>query len=197
MVNRCFECEENSKSIIIGIYKITSPSGRIYIGQSRNTSQRAYGYKKLNCKGQTKLCNSINKYGWEAHTFEVIEECEFEDLNRRERYWQDFYDVLNKEKGLNCLLQNCDLQLRVFSAESRKKLSEAMSGEKHRQWGIPIGEYQKSKIKEANSKIILDLTTGIFYDSAKEVSEMFDINYSSLRRWLNTEGKNKTSFIYC
>jgi predicted GIY-YIG superfamily endonuclease len=46
------------------IYKITSPSEKVYIGQSRNIQRRVKNYKRIDCKQQTILYNSINKYGW-------------------------------------------------------------------------------------------------------------------------------------
>jgi hypothetical protein len=53
---------------IIGIYKITSPSNKIYIGQSNNILYRwKYCYKKLNCKSQRHLYNSLMKYGFDNH----------------------------------------------------------------------------------------------------------------------------------
>ena len=78
---------------MIGIYKITSPSGRIYIGQSRDLNRRERDYQKYikDSNSQVKLLASINKYNWENHIFEIIEECEFEQLNIRERYYQEFY----------------------------------------------------------------------------------------------------------
>jgi group I intron endonuclease len=80
---------------IIGIYKITSPTNRIYIGQSTDVLNRTKYYTNPNgCKEQHKLYNSIKKYGWDAHTFEIIEECETTQLNERERYWQDFFNVI-------------------------------------------------------------------------------------------------------
>ena len=48
----------------IGIYKIVSPSEKIYIGQSINIEKRwEKNYKTLKCKTQTKLYNSLKKYG--------------------------------------------------------------------------------------------------------------------------------------
>lgn len=46
---------------IIGIYKITSPSGKIYIGQSINIEKRWEKYQKYieNIKNQIKLYNSL------------------------------------------------------------------------------------------------------------------------------------------
>ena len=58
----------------VGIYKITSPSGRIYIGQSWDVNKRFKTYKNLQCKGQTLLYKSLSKYGVENHIFEMIHE---------------------------------------------------------------------------------------------------------------------------
>lgn len=95
------------KNIIVGIYKITSPSNKIYVGQSKHIEKRFYDYQRGRCEQQRRLFNSLFKHGWKNHTFEIIEECDKQDLNCRERYWQDFYDVLNREKGLNCVLTAC------------------------------------------------------------------------------------------
>lgn len=89
---------------ITGIYKITSPSKRVYIGQSKNISERWKSYKYLLNKpyiSQRKLANSFKKYGIGSHLFEVLEECTLEQLNEKELYWQNHYDTINK--GLNSL----------------------------------------------------------------------------------------------
>lgn len=88
-----------------GIYKITSPTGNIYIGQSVNIKYRWRQYRKLynNIKNQRILYRSFVKYGVDNHTFEVIEECDANLLNDREYYWQEHYNVLGN-KGLNCVL---------------------------------------------------------------------------------------------
>lgn len=57
---------------MIGIYKITSPSGSAYIGQSIDVENRFSYYKHLCCKKQPRLYNSLMKYGVENHTFEVL-----------------------------------------------------------------------------------------------------------------------------
>ncbi len=72
---------------ICGIYKITSPSGKIYIGKSINIMHRCYDYEKLYCKHQHKLYHSLVKHGWSAHTFEIIHECDKSELNDLEKYY--------------------------------------------------------------------------------------------------------------
>jgi hypothetical protein len=79
---------------MIGIYKITSPSNKIYIGQSTNIKQRWNQYNNLACKSQTKLYNSFQKYGVNNHVFEVIEECNENQLLERETHWKNYYKVL-------------------------------------------------------------------------------------------------------
>ena len=75
----------------IGIYKIISPSNKIYIGQSIDIEKRKHLYSKLYCKQQPKLYNSIKKHGWENHIFEIVEECSIELLLNKEIYWKKYY----------------------------------------------------------------------------------------------------------
>ena len=121
---------------MVGIYKITSPSGRIYIGQSINIKKRFNSYLTLtNCSGQTKLYNSLLKYTPEKHIFEIIEECEISELNNRERYNQEFYESV--EKGLNCMYQCSDSKSGIMSEDSKIKMSKSnprhMLGKTHSQ----------------------------------------------------------------
>ena len=49
---------------MIGIYKITNPKGKIYIGQSTNIEERWEKGHKYSSGWGVKLKNSLNKYGW-------------------------------------------------------------------------------------------------------------------------------------
>jgi hypothetical protein len=62
---------------MVGIYKITSPSGKIYIGQSVEIKRRFNSYKRMYVKnkGVVKLYRSFLKYGADNHIFEVV--CEY------------------------------------------------------------------------------------------------------------------------
>lgn len=241
------------------IYKITSPSDRVYIGQAVNINRRLSAYKRSDCKGQKRLFSSIQKYGFNNHKFEIIEECDNELLNERERFYQDLYNVLSI-KGLNCKLTNTNEKRLVYSEETLKKISESS---KNRIWseerkkefsqkrkGVKLSEESKKKISISNSgknngmygfvyseeyrqkkrefkhsketiekirinskgkvkteehlrnisiaksRIILDINTGIFYNNLKEVSELFEISYSTLKKRMYGTLKNNTSFIF-
>lgn len=111
----------------IGIYKWTSPTGRIYVGQSKDLKQRKEWYlaMRIENSSMTKLKRSFKKHGIENHIFEIIEYCFLEQLNDREIYWGLYYNTL--EKGLNCKLgeQNC-----IFSESTKNKMSKAKKGTK-------------------------------------------------------------------
>jgi group I intron endonuclease len=138
---------------MIGIYKVTNPKNRIYIGQSIEILGRLKNYKSLSkCKQQKRLYNSFKKYGYDAHKFELIEECPIELLNERERYWQDHYDVLSK-KGLNCKLTKTNDKSGKMSNDSRKKMSESRkklfeSGWVHPMDGKKHSEETRKKLSE-------------------------------------------------
>lgn len=107
---------------MIGIYKITNPNGKIYIGQSSNIEKRFYSYKKLNCKGQKKLYNSLIKYGVINHKYEILQLCEKEQLNELEVYYIELFQTFNNKNGLNLKsggCANCN-----YSDESKKKMSD-------------------------------------------------------------------------
>lgn len=233
---------------IIGIYKITSPSGKIYIGESVNIEKRIARYKSYNCKQQYHLYNSLKKYGAEEHIFEIIEVCEIDELKCRERYWQEFYEVLDKEKGLNLRLTECGEKKRInsqYSIDKQKKTSQERKvsvGENNSMYGKKHKQSTKEKISKANkgrhkgeknpcygkfgkdhpafgnvpseetrkliserqmfgknhaSKIVIDLETGVFYESASELAHIFNINKYTLRSKLNGHLRNNTNFKYC
>jgi len=173
---------------MIGIYKITSPKKKIYIGQSINIERRFATYKRNNpVNKQPRLYGSFKKYGIENHKFEIVCECEIFELNEKERYYQDLFSATGKN-SLNCVLQQTKNLDYFSSLETRKKISEKASQETK----------EKCRLNSTKhlSKIVLCLNNGIFYESAKEVSDIFKIKHSTLRGWLNGSAINKTSFIY-
>ena len=57
------------------IYKITSPSNKVYIGQSTTSiEKKKRWYEKTSCKNSFRpIMNAIQKYGWDNMIFEVVE----------------------------------------------------------------------------------------------------------------------------
>jgi group I intron endonuclease len=193
---------------MIGIYKIISPSNKIYIGQSINIEKRFKQYKRLDCKKQPKIYNSLVKYGIDVHKFEIVEECNLEQLNKREIYWKQYYNTINE--GLNCEL--FDIGQGYRSDEVKTKISNSLKGKlkskEHclnlskskigisskrkgkpdlKQKGVPkptSGGKGKPKIGAGpkEGKHIIDTQTGEIFLSIKECRNKFNIH---LRKMYN------------
>ena len=193
-------------------------------------------YQSLKCKNQKKLYSSLIKYGFENHTFEIIERCTSEDLNKRERYWQEFYDSV--EHGLNLIYTKTDEKYQIFSKETRQKMSQAKLGKRHSietcqkisqaklgkprseetrqkmsqakknissetrqkmsqaKLGKPRSEETRAKISTSRKKRIIDITTGMVYDSPMEINNKINMKYSTLAAMLSGNRKNKTNYRY-
>jgi len=149
-----------------GIYKITSPTGKVYVGQSVNLKRRIRDYTN-NCKSQTRVIDSFNTHGADSHSFMVIEECDISIMNDRERYWQEFYDVCG-DNGLNCLLTQTDTKKRKMSDQSKIKMRNSQLGKKHNPETIlkmidyhaknPMTAEKKHKLLLANYRKRIDLS---------------------------------------
>lgn len=217
---------------MIGIYKITSPTKKVYIGQSINIERRFSTYKRNNpINKQPRLYGSFKKYGIENHKFEIVCECEIFELNEKERYYQDLFSATCKN-SLNCVLQQTKKLDYFSSLETRKKISKKAKGRKHTietklklslaHTGKKLSSKHKEKLrikltgrkghsKKASqetkekcrlnstkhlSKIVLDFHTGVFYESAKEVSDLYNYKQSTFRCKLNGSNPNNTQFSY-
>jgi group I intron endonuclease len=112
-----------------GIYKITNPKGKIYIGQTIDFDRRVYQYKMLNCKEQPKLYNSLKKYGYDNHRFELIFQCFECYLTHWERYYQELYNS-TENNNLNCFLVTTSDKTGRHSEETKLKMSKAAKGKK-------------------------------------------------------------------
>lgn len=247
---------------MIGIYKITNPKGRVYIGQAFDIYKRWSVYKRRGCSRQPRLYSSFNKYGIDKHKFEVVVECDKNELNELERYYQDIYNCIGK-KGLNCVLQKTNSDVRIFSEETRNRMSIAQKGIKHskerclkksiymknnprnketslriaaktvatrksndsykktdecklkqsismkerhgKSFSIKMRDRMMSMTKEERSrmaklyapkKAVINLETGIYYDSATAASESINISVYTLSKKLLGKIKNNTSLRY-
>ena len=83
-----------------GIYKITNPDlGLSYIGQARDIKERWRDHLKaglgIDTPSNNKLYSAMERYGIEAFTFELLEECPVSQLNEKEAYYIDLYDTYN------------------------------------------------------------------------------------------------------
>lgn len=118
-----------------GIYTITSPSGRVYVGQSVNMERRFGEYRRNgSVRKQRRLAASFAKYGVDSHVFSVAQECSEDVLSGMERQWQERLNVCGTN-GLNCRLMAASDRSGGFSAASRQRMSEKQRGEGNPNFG--------------------------------------------------------------
>lgn len=174
------------------IYKITNPSGKIYIGQTIDLKVRKNKYKYLNCKNQTRLYKSLLKYGWENHIFEVLETIDLVndgDLNILEVKYIEEYNCFIK--GLNCTLGGQGGSGKVYSEESKLKMRNSQLGKKQSEETINkrVKSLKGQKRSIEFKQKLKALKTGLVVsdETKKKLSE---INKGKI---LSEETKNKIS----
>lgn len=201
--------------MMVGVYKIESPSGRIYIGQSTDIDKRFSYYKKLKCKTQAKLYRSLLKYGVESHSFEVIWLCNQYELNYFERKFQLKYNSV--ESGLNLRLTADEERSGYMSDETKLKMKNSSlnkvppsrKGKKHTAESKikmslihkeinkdGLSKERRLKMSISKRKKVIDITTGFIYGSVKELSDLIKVKHGTLISWLNGNRSNKTSYRY-
>lgn len=201
-----------------GIYKITSPSGRVYIGQSIDVESRIKKYANLNCKKQVLLYASFKKYGVSNHIFEIVELCDIKDLNKMERFYQDKY--ISYINGLNCRITSSnnksghisndakrkisDFNLgKTISKEVRLKMSKSKIGKERHRKGKKMPEDTKIKMSKSKMKPILQFTLDDVlvaeFDSALTASVHLNLIATHIRACCRGKRKSTGGFkwSYC
>lgn len=146
------------------IYKITNQvNGKVYIGKTINLDGRWYKHRYLAQRGSKRhLYLSMRKYGLENFSFDVIEECNNDSLNDREKYWISVFDSTNPEHGYNKTIGGDGgdtWSLNDHKENTSKRLSEKLKGRLHdpesyrrageKRRGFIMSDDQKNKISNS------------------------------------------------
>jgi len=87
-----------------------------------------------------------------------------------------------------------------WTDEQRRKFSKACLGRPAYNKGIPMTDEQKAKISDSKFKIggklVLDMQTGIYYESVLDASFAISINKTTLSNKLNGRRTNNTTLKY-
>jgi len=199
---------------MIGIYKITSPSKRTYIGQSIDIENRWIKYKNINnSKVQQKLYRSFMKYGIDNHIFEILEECSIDELDNTEIKWINYFKT--NKTGLNILEGGGNSRKGVkHTNETKQKMSESHLGKQDtEQTKNKKSQSAKGKIKNETHKINLSKSCseafgrpiiqksldGKFikeWETGKQASVKLNLNYTSINNCCRRKEINPTKYTY-
>lgn len=142
-----------ARKIICGIYKITTHTGKVYIGQSKDILHRWYRYKTYQCQRQPALFASLKKYGSDNCAFEIIHELPKDVSREVMNAYEELYIALYKDAGTSLLnLNEGGHKNQELSESTRQKLSDSAKGKKY--WlGRKHTDETKQKIREGNTGV--------------------------------------------
>lgn len=135
---------------------ITSPTNRIYVGSTNDVEYRIRQYKGMYDCHQRKLYNSLKKYGWENHIFEIIWAGELCEMLKYEYLLGHHLDVLSTHTGMNCKLPIWGEKPICYSEDTLKRMSDIRLGDKNPMFGLK-GElnpnYKRKCTKESRERM--------------------------------------------
>ena len=185
------------------IYKYTSPSNKIYIGQTKqNLKKRArngQGYKHCSY-----FYNAIQKYNWQNFKCEILKEnLTLEEANFWEQYFINFYHSNLKNFGYNITNGGNN---HVMSEQAKKKISLNMKENNpmkdpniaqkvaQKRKGQKLSQQAKQNISNGHKKKVLCIQTNIIYESREAAAIAIGRSPSGIGRAINGEQKTCGSF---
>lgn len=183
------------------IYKITNKvNGKSYIGQSRYTLE--FRWKQhLHKKDKTYFHNAIKKYGPESFEMEVLEECEYKDLDAREIFYIAKFDTFNN--GYNLTLggdgnRRLDLDNKYdeikelyLSGFSAYKIASLYGTERHsiqrilKSLGVKLKSNKLNINNQEFQELVRDYNSGY---SLRELAKRYDCSSPGLKEFLLKKG---------
>lgn len=168
-----------------GVYKITSPSGKIYIGQSLNVARRMIEHKYNSKSKNLKLYNSFREYGIKNHIVEIIFlSKDKEEMNKMESFYIKKFDTV--ENGLN----HIDILNNIGSFSGKKHTEENVLKIKERMNG-----YKPTNAIEKRMKKVFCGFTNKFYDSISDCARDLNVSHTYISNQLNGKMTNKYNII--
>lgn len=198
---------------MVGVYKIENTrNGKIYVGSSVNIENRRSAHLSLLARGVHKnriLQNSYNKYGPEAFTFSVLEECLVDDLISREQYYADSLKAAFNIRSIT-VSSNLGLKYNRTKEEleeyklAHKEAVTTLTREKMRTYRHFSGKTHKDSTKRLmaikRSKTVEQYSRdGVFiqeWESALVAGKVLTVNRSSISDCCCGRRKTAGNFIW-
>jgi group I intron endonuclease len=169
------------------IYKLTSPSLKVYIGQTVDFDRRMAFYAGGHCKGQRHLHSAILKYGWYNFKKEVLcPSYSQSELDQLEIDAIKDHQAANPSYGYNLSLggvgggkRNAETKARCHLAQlgNKKRLGRKhLASTKAKMSSVQFGA------KHSRALRVICLDTGTVYACTHEAERETGVDHSSIIR---------------
>jgi group I intron endonuclease len=177
------------------IYKLTSPSGKVYIGRTKNFEKRMGEHKNTSesNRGDCKIHQAIRKYGWDNFQKEILCEVSHKQAPIVEEQFIKAYDSYKTgynsiETGAGGEFPYTGRRDTIEYQEYLKKMSDSTSGENNGMYGKSHSEEAKQKQRE-KAKGRFSLEWFIDRNGKEEGTRL----YEERRTWLKNRNLKKDS----
>lgn len=185
---------------VCGIYKITNKiNGKCYIGQSNDIHRRWKQELAPNAKLNPHLARAFEKYGIDNFEFEIIEECQREQLNEREQFYIEIYHSIDPKLGYN-KTEGGDGNLGrhfIMSEEQKEKIRKANTGRKYTDDKLVNVRYACQHKIDPNQIVIYCYETNKYYLSIGKAAKELGICKDSIRHVINGHDKHALNYRFC
>lgn len=185
---------------VCGIYKITNKiNGKCYIGQSNDIHRRWKQELAPNAKLNPHLARAFEKYGIDNFEFEIIEECQREQLNEREQFYIEIYHSIDPNLGYN-KTEGGDGNLGrhfIMSEEQKEKIRKANTGRKYTDDKLINVRYANQHKIDPNQIVIYCYETNKYYPSIGKAAKELGIGKESIRHVINGQDNHALNYRFC
>lgn len=145
------------------IYKYTSPSGKIYIGQTNDEKRRKRQHKNDARLGSKCLFHkAIRKYGFDNFKYEVLVNCKTrEEVNSMEVYYINKYKTTDRIYGYNSTNGGDGVEGFRHSEDAKRRIREFIRNRK-------VSEETRRRMSESNKGKVRSEETRLRISNSKK-----------------------------
>lgn len=182
------------------IYKLTTPEGKFYVGQTVSMRKRLMGYSKYASSGvkQSLIVESMIKYGFENHIFQVLEmNVPFEKLSEREEHWIKHFNSVKwmNPSGLNKNRFDRNVMLRIKNKENFKDHYEGLetwdfkpfTGAEFIKKSIELKKQLTAMVNKRTNRTFPEWSNKIMAEKLKKPILCYDVNGDFIREFDSTK----------
>lgn len=167
------------------IYMLTSPSGKVYIGQAKDFLARKKQHIQHSRKKSTMIARAVAKYNFENFKINFLyvqKEYNRGELNKKEIFYIHLYNSTDPTVGYN-ICQGGEGRTGKLSEETRKKMSASKKGKPSNRKNTYTSEETRRKMSASHRKPHTDYQKKRIAEGLSIPIEQYSLEGVFLKRW--------------